>query len=114
MPAWEPTTGATGVIVLRRPRWGTSDWTRSYGVLVDGTRVGMLGPGKTCRVEVRAGSHDVRCALDRITSTPLTVDVEANRVARVLCKPGSKPFRGLRVVGASPEPAPWVCLELEG
>jgi hypothetical protein len=100
-----------GVIIVSRPRWGSSDWFRPWWVVVGGKKVAKLRPGGTCRIEVRAGSHQVWCAVDWVRSNEMMVAVHPGEECRLVCRPAVKPWRWIRLADAMASETPWMRLE---
>lgn len=101
----------TGVIVVSRPRWGASDWFRSWSVMVGGKKAGKLRPGGSCRIQVQAGSHQVWCAVDWVRSNEVMVSVNAGEECQLTCRPAVNPWRWFRLSDAMTGQTPWMRLE---
>ncbi|MFF2817891.1 hypothetical protein ACFVT9_20490 [Kitasatospora cineracea] len=76
----------TGTIVVRAEQPGIGR-AGTFGVLVDGVRVGQVRQGESARFPVPAGTHVVRVAAkDRTGSNPVTVRVAEGRDAPVTAR----------------------------
>src|SRR5947209_11186025 len=71
-----------------------TDALRAYKVIVDGETVGKLRRGKSVRVEVAPGSHEVWMKVDWTKSAPIELELHPGEEAMLLCAPNRKPLEG--------------------
>ncbi|MEU4282445.1 MULTISPECIES: hypothetical protein [Nocardiopsis] len=81
-PGWSP------VLVHRIDR-GMFDMLVDYRILVDGDRVGTLGPGQTLVLGLPPGPHSVQGGLGRLTNTPVPFTVEPDAAVHFTVEPAS-------------------------
>jgi hypothetical protein len=61
------------------------DRNRVYKVLIDGSKVGELWPGKTGAFDISAGEHRIRVKIDFMGSKELTISPSAGEVIELSC-----------------------------
>lgn len=81
-PGWSP------VLVHRIDR-GMFDMLVDYRILVDGDRVGALGPGQTLVLGLPPGPHSVQGSLGRLTNTPVPFTAEPGAAVHFTVEPAS-------------------------
>jgi hypothetical protein len=81
-PGWSP------VLVHRIDR-GRFDMLVDYRILVDGDRVGTLGPGQTLVLGLPPGPHSVQGGLGRLTNTPVPFTAEPDAAVHFTVEPAS-------------------------
>ncbi len=81
-PGWSP------VLVHRIDR-GRFDMLVDYRIVVDGDRVGTLGPGQTLVLGLPPGPHSVQGSLGRLTNVPVPFTAEAGAAVHFTVEPAS-------------------------
>ncbi|WDZ89001.1 hypothetical protein [Nocardiopsis sp. HUAS JQ3] len=81
-PGWSP------VLVHRIDR-GRFDMLVDYRILVDGDRVGTLGPGQTLVLGLPPGPHRIQGGLGRLTNTPVPFTPEPGAAVHFTVEPAS-------------------------
>jgi hypothetical protein len=80
-------------ITVRRPERPYRDRLRSYGIEIDGVRVGTVATGEQIDFPVGAGAHDVRAVIDWTGSPPVHLEVPPGGRARLLVEPAGNSFQ---------------------
>lgn len=83
---------ATGWLLIQRPKEGARDKFRSYRVEVDGVAVGKVRRGRSLKVAVPAGWHEIRAAIDWTGSRTVRVEVRPTELTQVIVSPGGAAF----------------------
>lgn len=96
--------GAAGTVVLTRAPVGVRGRVRGYTVLVDEAEAGRVRKGGVLRLEVGAGTHEVRLATRRRSSAPVAVAVEPGGTVHLVCGPGAPPERGIALLPTPEQP----------
>jgi hypothetical protein len=65
---------------------------RSYRVVLDGTTVARVKHGKSARIDVAAGHHELHLAIDWTRSPPVELDLREGEEALVRCWARANPF----------------------
>jgi hypothetical protein len=98
-------------IIVTREQADWRDQSRSYSLVVDGSKVASIKPGETKRVSVEPGRHRIWMRLDYCRSPILEVDVDERSPARFICRPGGK--FGLTMLYATVWRARYIDLRLQ-
>jgi hypothetical protein len=85
-----PVPTGHGTIELTRAQNGYQDVLRRYTVLVDEAPVGRIRRGRTLRLTVPAGTHQLRLKIDWCTSAVRTAEVRAGAPSHFVCAPGAE------------------------
>lgn len=79
-PEWTP-------LLVHRIDRGLFDVLVDYRIIVDGDRVGTLGPGQTLVVGLPPGPHRVQGRLGRLTNAPVPVIAEPGEAVHLTIEP---------------------------
>ena len=78
--------------VERDKSW--TDAARAFKVVVDGETAGKVRRGKSVRVNVAPGSHEVWMKMDWTKSPPLQLELHPGEEATLVCGPNRRALEG--------------------
>lgn len=90
---------ASATIIILRPSGGWADALRSYGISIDGSRVGQVGPGERLILPVQPGMHIVRAHIDWTGSPELPLEVADGEEIELDVRPSGGSLRLDRYFG---------------
>ena len=82
-------TGESGSsLIVVRDRRGWRDRARSYGLVVDGTKIAQIKRGQRIELPVSPGRHEVFMCINWGTSDPVELEVQPGESVQLFCTTG--------------------------
>ena len=69
------------------------DLARAYRIFIDGTEVGKVSYGSTCKLAVSPGPHRLRMKIDWCSSDEISFDAQPGEIASFRCGPNAGSWR---------------------
>lgn len=97
-----------GSIVIERP-WRYMYAARSFMVWIDDRKFGPIKPGKTQEFYIEPGRHEIWIQVDWSKTSPMSVDVNADRQTVLICGPA--PWSDMLSLKFWFSPSAWIYLK---